>query len=477
MRLTLALITALPLLAAEWAGSRACAPCHERIYETYRRTPMAMSSGVPAGLPTADFRHERSGRYRVERHGEGYSLALATGTRDLAYFIGSGAVARSFAWAVDGFLFQAPVAFYTREAKWALSPGYDRYPQPFLTRPILPGCLECHASFVQRQPRTQNGYGSPPFLEGGVACERCHGPGAAHVASRGKTALVNPVKLDAERRDSVCAQCHLSGEVRVTRAGAGPFVAGERLSDHVAVFVREKSGIQVTSHVENLEQSRCRQVSGGKLWCGTCHDPHTKPQPVAIRAKCMECHQTRKCPTQRADCLTCHMPKSPATDADHVVYTDHAIRRRPAVRAAAPPDARLIAFGQASDRDLGLAYAILAQRGGAAYRSRALALLAPAAATDDAEALLYLANLDSERAVTLYEKAIRLDPAQLTGSVNLGAIRMEQGNYPEAIRLWTDALAKNPSLVLVRQNLAVALRRMGRHSEADAVLAKAGAFR
>jgi len=47
---------------------------------------------------------------------------------------------------------------------------------------VLPGCLSCHASFLKVVAGTQNRFASPPFGEGGVACERCHGPGDARVA-------------------------------------------------------------------------------------------------------------------------------------------------------------------------------------------------------------------------------------------------------------------------------------------------------
>jgi hypothetical protein len=41
--------------------SAACAPCHEAIYERYRKTPMANASGPAAnGLTPADFRHAAS---------------------------------------------------------------------------------------------------------------------------------------------------------------------------------------------------------------------------------------------------------------------------------------------------------------------------------------------------------------------------------------------------------------------------------
>jgi hypothetical protein len=505
---------------SEWVGSRACHACHASIYAMYMRTPMATSSGVVGDgrrrehFNNATFEHSSSGyRYRVRQRSGAYDLqwqktsdgAAAWFTKPMPFYVGSGSLARSYLLESNGFLYQSPVAYYATTAKWDLAPGYARYNQPFVTRPILPGCLQCHASGVQHLPLTQNQYAARPFEEGGVSCERCHGPGANHIAAMrsGRKSddkhIVNPSKLAPERRDSVCAQCHLTGEARVVRAGRSveSFRAGERLQDHVEVLARAGTAgeMRVTSHVENLAQSACKQASGDRLWCGTCHDPHTLPSPAArvtwYRAKCLSCHQVETCkapsPARTAngdDCTSCHMPKNSVTDAQHVVYTDHSIPRTP--RSETPRVdgiIRLARFGagNADDRELGLGYAILAQREpNAAYRDRAFELLRSARRKQqaDAEVLLYLADLHNQRsqreeAIKLYEEAIRLDPSQLTGSVTLGAIRMEQGNYTEAIRLWNDALSKNPALMLVRGNLAAALLKTGSRAEAEAVLSRA----
>ncbi len=127
-----------------------------------------------------------------------------------------------------------------------------------------------------------------------------------------------------------------------------------------------------------------------------------------------------------------------------------------------------------------MAYAIVAQReGNSTYRSRALALLEQAQrdAPEDTEVLLYLAELyrtgeQKDRAIPLYERAIAQDPSQLTASVGLGGIRMERGQYREAIRLWQDALAKNAGLPLVRMNLAMAEWRIGDLRSAESNLEK-----
>lgn len=78
-----------------------------------------------------------------------------------------------------------------------------------------------------------------------------------------------------------------------------------------------------------------------------------------------------------------------------------------------------------------------------------------------------------ELAIPLYERAMRLDDAQVTASVGLGAIRMERGEHAEAIRLWTDALSKNFGLQLVRLNLAIAQWRTGDLLSAESNLEKA----
>ena len=34
----------------------------------------------------------------------------------------------------------------------------------------------------------------------------------------------------------------------------------------------------VTGHVEKLAASMCKQKSGDRMWCGSCHDPHQLPK-------------------------------------------------------------------------------------------------------------------------------------------------------------------------------------------------------
>jgi predicted CXXCH cytochrome family protein len=250
--------------------------------------------------------------------------------------------------------------------------------------------------------------------------------------------------------------------------------------------------------VENLAQSACKRASGDKLWCGTCHDPHTAPEPAEkaayFRGKCLSCHQTQDCRAAQLarqangdDCIACHMPRGPTSDIQHVVFTDHSIRRKPAASAPAPAsDAALVPYPSytATTRDWAVAYAVVALRDhNPADRERAFPLLKQAAAqgTADALALVYLAEFyrdakDDAHALPLYQQVWRMDRSQYAAAAALGAYQMQNGNLRAAIRLWQDALALNPAMVLVRVNLAKALLRTGNPAEAKAALEKALQF-
>jgi tetratricopeptide (TPR) repeat protein len=164
------------------------------------------------------------------------------------------------------------------------------------------------------------------------------------------------------------------------------------------------------------------------------------------------------------------------------VYTDHSIPRGRRNRGATVSTELAPFPGYSNDpRDLALAYAVVAARPDrVAERPRAQALLETAVHDhpDDAELLLYLAEIyrNTEKpdlAIPLYERAMRLDPSQLTASVGLGGIRMERRQFADAIRLWEDALAKDAGLALVRTNLAMAYWQTGDLKSAERHLVKA----
>jgi tetratricopeptide (TPR) repeat protein len=437
--------------------------------------------------------------YKVGKAAAGYRLEFergdVRGSRTLEWFIGSGRLGRSYVFSSGGFLYQAPVSYYAATSNWRLSPGYEGRQAVDLTRAIEPACLRCHASRLQPIAGTQNRFEPEPFLEGGVSCERCHGPGQDHVVARraGRSRpgdIVNPARLQADARDSVCAQCHLTGAARVARkAKSAAYRPGDLLSSSLAVFVWSESAadLSATSHYERLNQSACKKASGDKLWCGTCHNPHAPAGSTGYRETCLRCHSQKVCSEEAAirrsagdDCASCHMPKGASRTVEHLAFTDHGIVRRKAAPRQPAGEKRLTPFWRDSDdRDLALAYAVAATTE-PSVRRRALDMLEAAAKNDanDVAILSQLANFydrlgRDEQARELCERVLSLDPTLLAAAVNLGTYRAKLGDSAGAIRLWTDALQRNPALTGVRVNLAVAHFRSGKPVEAEAELRKA----
>ena len=484
-----------------------------------RSSGRAGSGSFQEQMSTSEFTHTLSGvRYQVSKQREGFTLAYSQkqpggipeirGTQQLTYFIGSGNVGRSYLFSVMNFLFQAPVSYYARSSKWDLAPGYQQYSELFLMRPVEAECLECHASGVQPIPGTQNGYRDVPFLEGRISCERCHGPGRSHIA--GHTSgqpvypqeIVTPKKLEPRPRDSVCAQCHLLGESRIVKAGRSlsRFTPGERLSDYATSLVwssKHVAGLKATSHYEKLWQSRCKQASRDRLWCGTCHAVHSPPtlqqSGEFFRQKCLSCHQSGECrepakirETKSDQCAGCHMPKAQSLEAEHSVFTDHSIPRvargRPVVTEV-DAESELVSFwgDKAELRELGLAYAQLGVRLQDKKRVvRAVQLLKAAEAQGPADGtvLLQLGYASdqlgkSEEAVAYYRRARQQDPSQTVASVNLANHLAIKGQTREAILLWEEALSRNPGLESARINIATAYLQQGEPKAAEKILRKA----
>lgn len=444
------------LAAAIFVGSQQCRPCHSAIADSYARTPMAQSSGPAASIPPAEFTAAGQ-HYRVA----GNRLIFEQGSAPFSYFIGSNTRGRTYLTSRDGYLFELPVTWYVQTQSWDASPGYERYSEVRLDRPVDTNCLWCHASEVRFVPNTQNRYADPPFADHGVGCERCHGPGSEHVRNPAAARMVNPAKLDPERRDSVCAQCHLSGVSRVTVAGSRftAFRAGERLADYATYFVWDAAhqDLKVTSHVERMAASGCKRAAGDALWCGTCHEPHTNANRT--QAACLGCHAQAHHLEQ--DCASCHMPKSTAVDAGHGVFTDHAIPRDPRQSHKPASPKHLVAFlGAADDRALGIAYAEIGDP-----RARDVLQRAQPA---DPEVLLRRAVLEGDpaRGAGLYEAVLRSDASNPTALVNLGVLYGQSGRVKDAVRLWQRALEVNPAIEGAALNLAQVLQP----SQARAVL-------
>jgi predicted CXXCH cytochrome family protein len=457
---------ALTLTPCAWpAEPSVCAACHPRETANYARTAMANSVGVPRDQPggRVDDRQAHGSVSIENKHGRMVHRLVEDGlTAEYAvpYYVGAGKVGRSYIVRAGDYLFQSPVSFYTARRGWDLTPGYTHSSQLDFNQPITSGCLFCHTGAIEPLKGAANRYADPPFTA--ISCQRCHGSSDEHLRRPSAANIVNPAKLARFERDSVCEQCHLEGEARILNPARDwwDFKPGQLWERTAAVYLRTTTDdeFRAVSEPEQLSQSRCARASGGKLWCGTCHDPHGPPADRTAQVKriCQSCHPSLSAahPAAVNECVTCHMPAREATDVDHAAITDHRIRK-PAQLQVQPvkPDALVLrAWREPApslhDRDLGLAYVQVAEtERSPLFARKGAGLLTPA---DDPAVLTALGSLLlqqrlSKEAAALFGKAASLEPSNAEFQMYLGIARREAGDARGSITALDRSISLDPS--------------------------------
>lgn len=326
----------------------------------------SFSRAVPFGEVT-DFYHapsdthfameSRGGKYFQRRWQIGFDgRPTNVEEREASFVLGSGNHARTWlARAATGKLIELPLGWYAeRGGYFALNPGYDTI-RPPAQRPVTYECMFCHNAYPQIPPGHEAPDSEPVYgrdMPAGIDCQRCHGPGAKHVAAaRGavnvsdiRSSIVNPSRLPYERRMEVCLQCHLeTASTRlpslIRRFDRGPFsyIPGQPLGDFVLSFdhppgTGHEDKFEIAGAGYRLRQSRCFLESKGRLTCTTCHNPHDVPRGEDAERHytsiCRDCHSKQdEVHISAVSCTPCHMPKRRTEDAVHVVMTDHRIVR------------------------------------------------------------------------------------------------------------------------------------------------------
>lgn len=494
-------ITEFSKAATSVPGTEECARCHADVSKTYENTGMATTSGPASdGLTPGAFEHKPSGvHYRAYEQDDKVWMTFERegkdairGRRELLYFLGSGTKTRTYLFSDQGFLFEAPINWYSPERRWNMTPGYGEAQEIPMNLPVRQSCLNCHTSGMQAPlTGTENRFSGKPFLHGGITCERCHGTGEGHIEGKGE--IVNPAKLPAEQRDSICMECHFEGKAAVEQPGKHlyQFRPGEKLSDYVHYFVltgNHQQEPRELSECEALSLSVCKRNSGDKMWCGSCHDAHAEPTAANkasyYRGKCLACHGEAfgaKHYADKPDCVACHMPTLPRQDDAHAQATDHRIMRFP--HQAPLPRLQLRGKPLASfperdaslvtTRDLALAWVELSQRNveGASQEAEKYLLKAVQERPDDAVVLSALAFVEQEhgranQARRLYEQALKIDPLANDAAANLGVLEARAGNLRRAAELWQGVFERVPYRSAVGMSLAIVFCTAGQKEDA-----------
>lgn len=481
-----------------------CSKCHAEIFKKYLGTPMANASGSAIEhLIPGNFTSPTSGtKYRV--HTEDGAAWLdyddpqsppVQGRVKLDYFLGSGHLGVTYLYSIDKYLLESPVAYYTSANGYDMKPGFDGLREMPPAIPMEAGCLRCHMSGVQHSDLGSiNHYSEEPFLYGGITCESCHGDTREHVLTGGKAAVVNPAKLDPDRRDSICMSCHLEGDISVEKDGRTPvdFKPGESISRYLSYFVYTTAGATArgVSEVEQFNTSMCKRASGSKMSCTNCHDPHYTP-PAAervrfYRAKCLACHNQpafiKGHHPENADCTSCHMPRGKAQNIPHVAWTDHRILRRPTVdlKNAGPvhgDDLVPIFSPDATPRDLALAYYAAAMQGHSGDRGRAYTMLTAAHQADpkDVQVLRALGIFagtggDAQLAGSLFRDLLKVSATDRDAAADLAVLEAKTGDLQGALALLQPVFNRNEDSIGLAMNLAAVECLLGNGTAARSTL-------
>ncbi|GGA66427.1 hypothetical protein GCM10011507_17430 [Edaphobacter acidisoli] len=342
-----------------YAGDAACVSCHQKESESYFHTahhftsrqasrdsvlgsfkPDAnvltiIPSNNPAGQPALQFIMTKKDGSYYESATTGWSGNTATRTEPIDVVTGSGVRGTTYLYWQGDHLFELPISYWTNGHRWINSPGYVDGTADF-SRPINPGCLECHASYVEplSQDPSTNEYDRASLVTG-ITCERCHGPGLEHIARQKAGAaagasqgILNPAHFSRDRQVDLCALCH-NGTQRQSLAPAFTYIPGQPLSQYFRPLASATSDHPDVhgNQVGLLERSRC-YLASSKMTCSTCHNVHApEKQAVAYSTRCLTCHQWQSCPVSKKlgqaitkDCIDCHMPVEPT----NVIVSDTA---------------------------------------------------------------------------------------------------------------------------------------------------------
>ena len=355
-----------PASTPAFVGANACAACHGDVHAGWtggRHSKMLQPATTNSVL--ADFSKDitlKGQRYRLRVAGGAYFVteSYLTGQEQehrVEFTLGSRRIQHYLTTIDHGRIIVLPPSWDVQRHEWFDNMEIVR-PDENDQKPVQQwnkNCVGCHVSQQENNYRPADRAYATQWVDFGTSCERCHGPGAAHVqqysrpersGGAAERSIVRPTRLDPGTSSMICAQCHSLRDVV-----APGYTAGANYYDYfqpVLEYAPRKAQDptywpdgrprRFSNDALGLWQSECF-LRGGAT-CTTCHqDPHIpdvdRNAQLAPRnsALCTKCHQelgagvtahTRhRADSAGSSCVECHMPKTvmsiKSTMRDHTI--------------------------------------------------------------------------------------------------------------------------------------------------------------
>ena len=338
-----------------YVGAEACVQCHAKVSAQWAESHHSkmLQPATPEGVQ-GDF-----SRGRVTLHGSSFVLQKQGGgyyitetylsgkpwRHRVLYTLGNRRIQHYLTRLPDGRIVLLPPSWDVVRKQWFHNLDIDDPEE-------VPGvqvqlwnksCYSCHVSQEKKNFDLRTVRYQTSWLNFGVNCERCHGPGSEHVADYAVVAplppdpevvdIVNPARLDPVRSSMVCAQCHSFRDVWVDGFSGGanyydyflPVLDYGLPDAQDPAYWADGRTRRFSNDAFGLWQSEC--FLKGRATCVTCHStPHNTnvDQALELRADnnalCLRCHSqiAKDVPAHThhaaaspgSSCVECHMPRT-----------------------------------------------------------------------------------------------------------------------------------------------------------------------
>ena len=352
--LALLLLTAACVWAADatYTGAASCAPCHadvEKHWAGARHSKMvqpATKSSV-----RGDFT-----RGKITLRGEAYQLTTRNGAwyitesyltgkpreHRIDYTLGNRRIQHYLTTLPDGRILVLPPSWDILRRQWFHNFDIGDPDESGEVEVQLwnKDCYSCHVSQEEKNFDPQKIEYKTHWLDFGVNCERCHGPGSEHVSNYSAKPAKPPVRdivlqtrLDPARDTMVCAQCHSFRDIFVPGYKAGddyydhfvPILEYDQPAGKDPAYWPDGRTRRFSTDAFGLWQSQCF-LKGG-VTCVRCHvdahdtsigkSPQLQPSNAAICTQChtdigkaITAHTHHPEKSAGSSCVECHMPRT-----------------------------------------------------------------------------------------------------------------------------------------------------------------------